>query len=80
MSWLYESGIVNYLLKKSTPHVEACRVGDQKALKNNENGSRKILSLNDLSGPFILLVFGLSLSLLVFLIEKVYYKYKLCSS
>jgi len=71
MSWLSETGIVNYFLKRSTPHVEFCNV------RNNENGSRKILSLRDLSGPFILLVFGLSLSLLVFLIEQIYHKYKL---
>jgi len=77
MSRLYESGIVNYLIKRSLPHVESCHVEDKKALINNENDSRKVLTLNDLSGPFILLIFGLSLSLLVFLMERLHFKFKL---
>lgn len=77
MRWLSETGIVNYMLKRSTPNVDSCRLGNQKPLKNDENDSRKVLSLHNLSGPFILLVFGSSLSLLVFLMEKIYYKFKL---
>lgn len=61
------------------PHTESCKVENQKALTNG-NDPRKILTLSDLSGPFILLAFGLSLSFLIFLLEKLYYKYKLRKS
>lgn len=72
MRWLPEFGLPNYWLKRVMPRAPSCNV-------ENKNGddTRKILSLNDLSGPFILLLFGISLSLLAFLMEKVYYYYKL---
>jgi len=71
MRWLAESGLTYYWTKRITPHTESCRVENQKDF--NGKDPRKILTLGDLSGPFILLVFGLSLSLLVFLLEKIYY-------
>lgn len=71
-----ESGLAHYWTKRITPHTESCKIENQKALTNG-NDSRKILSLSDLSGPFILLAFGLSLSLLVFLLEKLYHIYQL---
>ena len=76
MRWLAESGLADYWTRKFTPHTESCKVENQKDLTNG-NDPQKILSLEDLSGPFILLVFGLSLSLLVFLLEKVCHIYKL---
>ena len=76
MRWLAEAGLADCWTRKCTPHTESCKVENQEDLTNG-NDSKKILSLEDLSGPFILLVFGLSLSLLVFLLGKLYFTCKL---
>lgn len=68
---LAESGLVEYSIKRSTPKNEICKVENRKTFSHDDE-QRKVLSLYDLSGPFILLVAGSSLSLLVFLIEKIY--------
>ncbi len=47
------------------------------AFSNENDEKRKILSLNDLIGPFILLIAGLIVSLLVFLFERLYNHMKL---
>lgn len=47
---------------------------DLKAFSKAKN-NRKILSLNDLCGPFIFLITGSILSLFVFLLEKLHYHF-----
>jgi hypothetical protein len=43
--------------------------------KNSENGNKLApLSLNNLTGAFIVLLVGLSLSLLTFLCEKIHFR------
>jgi len=79
MRWLAPFGIVNFWTKRLLPHTEICKVENQRASKNG-NDPRKVLTLGDLSGPFILLAFGLSLSFFIFLLERLYYKYKLHNS
>ena len=71
MGHLAESGLVYFWLKRVESQTKTCKL-------DNQNGKepKKVLTLDDLSGPFILLSFGLSLSLLIFLIEKIYYNFK----
>ena len=67
---------MNYWIKKITPKNEICKVENRKVFSHDDD-QRKILSLYDLSGPFILLLIGSMLSLFVFLVEKIYYYHKL---
>ncbi len=65
-------GLVDYWVKKTKPQKEGCSPDGRKAFSKARD-DRKILSLNDLSGPFILLVTGSILSFFVFLLEKFCY-------
>ena len=74
---LAESGLVNYWVKRITPKNKKCEAENLKAFSNDNDGhQRKILSLNDLSGPFILIFSGLVFSLSLFLGERLYYHVK----
>lgn len=70
---------MNYWIKRITPKNEICKAENGKTFSHSES-QRKILSLYDLSGPFILLVTGSFLSLFVFLVEKIYYYHKLITN
>jgi len=70
---------VNYWINRITPKNKICKVENRKAFSPADD-QRKILSLYDLSGPFILLITGSMLSLFVFLVEKIYYYYKLIAN
>ena len=76
---LAESGLVNYWIKRITPKYEICKAENRKVF-SHDGDQRKILSLYDLSGPFILLITGSMLSLFVFLVEKIYYYHKLITN
>lgn len=69
MMRLAESGLVAHWRKKVTPRTERC----DPEIRRDGDDNRKILTLADLSGPFILLICGLTFSFWVFLIEKLYY-------
>ncbi len=78
---LAETGLVNYWVKKITPKNEYCDAKTLKIISNDNNeDQRKILSLNDLSGPFVLLISGILLSILVFTLEKIHYYRKLMTN
>ena len=69
LKWLAEWGLVDYWVKRTTPRNDECKAFSK------ASDDRKILSLNDLSGPFIFLITGSILSLFVFLLEKLYYHF-----
>jgi len=71
---LADWGLVDYWVKKTKPQKEGCSPDGRKAFSKARD-DRKILSLNDLCGPFIFLIMGSILSLLVFLLEKIYYHF-----
>ena len=77
---LAETGLVNYWVKRITPKNEYCDAKTLKVISNDLGDQRKILSLNDLSGPFVLLITGILLSMFVFLLEKIYYYFKLINT
>jgi len=78
---LAETGLVNYWINRITPKNEYCNAKTLKIISNDINeDQRKILSLNDLSGPFVLLIAGILLSMLVFLLEKICYYFKLINT
>jgi len=62
-----------------TPKNEICKAENRKVF-SHDGDQRKILSLYDLSGPFILLITGSMLSLFVFLVEKIYHYHKLITN
>ncbi len=67
MQWWSDTGLAKYWLKNYQPSPKGCLLQDYK-----ENvPSIRVLTLKDLSSAFVLLLLGLSLSLLVFLIEKI---------
>jgi len=68
---LAESGLVGHWRKKVTPRTERCNP----EIRSDGDDDRKILSLADLSGPFILLICGCTLSFFVYLIERLYHRY-----
>lgn len=68
-------GLPDYWVKRVTPQTEQCNEEKRKASSNGRE-QRKSLSLNDLSGPFILLMIGYMLSLLLFLVENIYNNFK----
>ena len=74
-----ESGLVSYWVKRITPKNEICKVENRKAFSHDDD-HRKILSLYDLSGPFILLITGSMVSLFVFLVEKIHHYYNLTTN
>ena len=61
----WESGIFDYWFKKYEPKIDKCLLDSYK----DAAPKLKALSLVDMSGPFIILLLGLSLSLVVFLVE-----------
>jgi len=74
LKWLADWGLVDYWIKMIKPQNEKCNLNNLKAFSKARD-DRKILSLNDLSGPFIFLIMGSMLSLFVFLLEKLYYHF-----
>ena len=67
-----ESGLPNYWREKILPKVEKCQ------LENYELASaeKRVLTLRDIKGPFIFLLTGISVSILVFLIEMIVFNYR----
>ncbi len=74
LKWLADWGLVDYWIKMIKPQNEKCNLDNLKAFSKARD-DRKILSLNDLCGPFIFLIIGSMLSLFVFLLEKLYYHF-----
>ena len=61
----WESGLFHYWFKKYEPKIDKCFLDRYR----DATPKLKALSLVDLSGPFVILLLGLSLSFLVFLVE-----------
>jgi len=69
MQWLVDAGLSKHWIKKYQPSAKGCLFDDYK--KNAP--AIRVLTLKDLSGPFVVLLMGCAISFLVFLIEKIYY-------
>jgi len=67
MQWWSDTGLALHWIKSYQPPTKGCLLQDYK--KNVP--SIRVLTLKDLSGPFLLLLLGCSLSFLVFLVEKI---------
>ena len=62
-----ESGLVGYWIEKSKPKLDQCQLEFyKKALAD-----KRVLSIKDLTGPFLFLLAGMAVSFLVFLVEKI---------
>ena len=72
MQWWSDTGLAGRWLKNYQPSPKGCLIQDYK--KNVP--AIRVLTLRDLSSAFVLLLLGLSLSLFVFLIEKIRFKIK----
>ena len=70
MQWWRDTGLALHWIKSYQPSAKGCLLQDYK--KNAP--AIRVLTLRDLSSAFVLLLLGLSLSLLVFLAEKIFYK------
>lgn len=68
----WESGLYLYWVISNMPKYDKCLI------ENYQDSSPKVkkLSFSNLSSPFLILLLGLSLSLLVFLCELVWYRFK----
>ena len=78
LHYLWQSGIINYWTTKYTPNVDKCLVHQRnKHEKEFVSGqSHKALSLKDFGSAFLFVGLGLSVALLVFLIELSVFFYK----
>ena len=72
MKWFAESGLASYWSKKDMPKLDQCQL-DNYAIASAE---KRVLSLNDLMGPFLFLLAGISVSFLTFLMEVIVFKFK----
>ena len=70
MKWFAESGLASYWAKMTIPKLDQCQL-DNYAVASAE---KRVLTLNDLMGPFLFLMAGMSVSLLAFLIEIIAFK------
>ena len=64
---------MSYWIKKTLPKLDQCQLDNYK--KASEE--KRVLSLKDFTGPFLFLLAGMTVSFLVFLIEKIVFTYKL---
>ena len=65
MQYLWETGLLNYWLRKYTPNVDKC-------LKSNPRATRNVsLKLIDLSSAFVLLTIGVGISIIALVAEKI---------
>ncbi len=67
-----EFGLVGYWSKKILPKLDQCQLDNYR----KASAKRKVLSLNDLMGPFIFLLAGIGMSFLVFLLEVIAFKFR----
>lgn len=67
-----ESGLTNYWVKTTTPTLDQCELNNYEVASSE----RRVLSLNDLMGPFLFLLAGISASFLIFLMEIILFKFK----
>ena len=69
MQWWVDNGLALHWIKSYLPSAKGCLFEDYK--KNAP--AIRVLTLKDLSGAFVILLLGCSLSLFVFLIEKIHF-------
>ena len=70
---MHEAGLLQEWTNKINPVSREC------SLKKKKNGKPQI-SLKNLTSAFILLIFGICLSILVFVAELIYHRFKLHSA
>lgn len=67
LKWLAESGLVGHWIKNIQPKLDQCQLEHYKKTL----AEKRVLSINDLAGPFLFLLAGMAISFLVFLVEKI---------
>jgi len=67
-----ESGLVDYWIRKTLPKQNKCQLDNYKKAADE----KRVISLKDLTGPFLFLLAGMAVSFLVFFIEKMVFKYR----
>ena len=72
MKWFAESGLASYWSKKDMPKLDQCELDNYAAA----SAQKRVLSLNDLMGPFLFLLAGISISFLTFLMEIIAFKFR----
>jgi len=73
MQWWTDTGLSHHWVKSYQPPAKGCLLEDYK--KNVP--AIRVLTLRDLSSAFVLLLLGCAVSLLVFLIEIIRYKFSI---
>lgn len=67
-----DTGVIDYIIKINKFNIDKCQL---EHYWDEEPKLRK-LTLIDLSGPFVILMLGLSVSFLVFLVELIIWHWK----
>jgi len=77
LKWLPESGLTQYWRYEFQimRGIDECRLPVDRSISSKNGDDRKVITLENLSGPFLFLIFGISLSFMVFLLETIYYNY-----
>jgi len=58
--------LVGYWIERIQPKLDQCQLENYKKTL----AEKRVLTLNDLTGPFLFLLAGMAVSFLVFLVEK----------
>ena len=78
LKWWPESGLMQFWKfdNQVMRGIDECRLPVDRSMSSKNGDDRKVITLENLSGPFLFLIFGISVSFLVFLFEILYYNYK----
>lgn len=77
MQFGWESGLIQHWIANSEKRIDKCLLNrNRDNRKSMSYNKQKNLSLTNLSSPFVILLFGLSLSFLVFLVELMWHRFK----
>ena len=74
LKWWPESGLMQYWRYELTNMrgIDECKLPVDRTISSKNGDDRKVITLANLSGPFLFLILGISLSFLVFLLENIY--------
>ena len=70
---IFEYGFLQYWVSTYTPNIDKCLIKEKQTL-HDELRRWKPLTLMQLSGNFLLLIFGVSFAVLIFLFELLWNK------
>jgi len=69
---LAEFGLVEYWISRTQPKLDQCQLDNYEKAASE----KRVLTLKDLTGPFLFLLAGIAVSFLAFLVEKIVFIYR----